>query len=626
MSDDLLPYYNRELSYFRRMGAEFAEAHPRIASRLRLGRETAEDPHVSRLIESVAYLTARIRRKLDDDFPEITDSLLGMLYPHYLAPIPSAAVVQFQLDRSEGELTTGYEIPKGSMLETPPIDGEPCRFQTCYPVTLWPIDVAKAEFSGRPFTAPVTRYSSQAAAIVRIQLRCQTDAVSFDQFEFSHLRFFLNGQDQHVLPLYELLFNNVTQIVLARKASDEEPIVLDPASLLPVGFDRDEGLFPYPVRSFVGYRLLTEYFAFPQKFLFFDLMGLRPQALTGFGQQMEIYFYLDKTLGDLERNVTADAFRLGSSPVVNLFRKRAEPIKLSHTQSEYHVIADERRRTATEIFSVDRVAATSPDDDVVEFLPFYSFRHGADLKKQTAFWHSSRRAGERFKGQVDRGTEIFLSLVDLDMNPAAPQEWIMDVETTCLNRDLPGKLHKPRMTLTEGGPISAIACLAGPTPTRRPARQRGAMWRLLSHLSLNHLSITDAVAGPGSVQDSMVAAGKKIGPAADALREILKLYDFTDSEKAKSEIESVVNVMSRRVVGRTGGDVSGGFCRGVEVTLTFDEGKFPDHGVYLFASVIERFLALYTSINSFSQFVATTRQREGILKRWVPRAGEKTLL
>jgi type VI secretion system protein ImpG len=202
----------------------------------------------------------------------------------------------------------------------------------------------------------------------------------------------------------------------------------------------------------------------------------------------------------------------------------------------------------------------------------------------------------------------------------------MDVETTCLNRDLPGKLHKPRMILSEGGPISNIACLSGPTPTRRPPRRRSAVWRLISHLSLNHLSLTDAVAGSTSIQDSMVAAGKKISPAADALREILKLYDFADSEKTKAEIESVVNVFSRRVVGRTGGDVSGGFCRGVEVNVTFDEGKFPDHGVFLFATVIERFLALYTSINSFTQFVATTRQREGILKRWTPRAGEKTLL
>lgn len=626
MSDELLPYYNRELSFFRRMGAEFAETHPRIASRLRLGRESIEDPHVSRLIESVAYLTARIRHKLDDDFPEISDSFLSMLYPHYLSPIPSAAVVQFQLDRSEGELTTGYEIPKGSMLETAAVDGEPCRFQTCYPVTLWPIDVAAAEFAGRPFTAPVTRYSSQAAAVVKIQLRAQSDKVSFDQFEFDHLRFYLSGQDQHVLPLYELLFNNVTQVVVARRSNDEQPVVLDPAAIRPVGFGRDEGLLPYSARSFVGYRLLTEYFAFPQKFLFFDLANLRPQQLAGFGQQLEIYFYLNKTLADLERNVSPETFRLGSAPIVNLFRKRAEPIKLSHAQSEYHVIPDERRRMATEIYSIDRVAATSPDDDQLEFLPFYSFRHGADARRQSTYWHASRRPGGRHKGQVDRGTEMYLSLVDLDMNPAAPQEWVLDVETTCLNRDLPGKLHKPRMMLSEGGPISNIACLAGPTPTRRPPRRRSAMWRLLSHLALNHLSITDAVAGQGSVQDSMVAAGKKVSPAADALREILKLYDFTDSEKARAEIESIVNVWSRRVVGRTGGDVSGGFCRGVEVTVTFDESKFPDHGVYLFAAVIERFLALYASINSFSQFVATTRQREGILKRWTPRAGEKTLL
>jgi type VI secretion system protein ImpG len=623
MSDDLLPYYNRELSYLRRLGAEFAEAHPKIASRLRLARDTTEDPHVSRLIEAFAYLSARIRHKLDDDFPEITDAILGVLYPHYQAPIPSAALVQFALDRSEGELTTGYEIPKGSMVETESIDGEPCRFRTCYPVTLWPIEVVRAEMAGRPFVAPATRFSAQSAAVVHIHLRTLSPTLTFDQLDLRSLRFYLNGQDQHVLPLYELIFNNVTHVALAARAKDPQPVVLEPACLAPVGFERDQGLLPYSPRSFLGYRLLTEYFVFPQKYLFFDLTAIEPARLKDCGNNLEIFLYLDRTMADLERNVSADTLRLGCAPLINLFPKRAEPIKLTQTQYEYHIVPDARRRMATEVYSIDHVEATSPDDRKVEFLPFYSLRHGADQREQKTFWYATRKPGGRFKGQADTGTDVYLSLVDLDLDPSAPADWIIDVETTCLNRDLPGRLFKPRLTLSDGGPIAKIECLAGPTPTRRPPLKKGALWRVLSHLLLNHLSIADLV--PHGRPEAEAPDGTN-PTSADALREILRLYDFSDSEKIRTEIESIFSVRSRRVVGRTGGDVSGGFCRGVEVTIQFDESKFPDHGVYLFASVIERFLGLYGSINSFSKLVALSRQRDGALRRWPPRAGEKALL
>ncbi len=621
MSDELLPYYNRELSFIRRESEGFAEAHPKIASRLRLTPEGTEDPHVSRLIEAFAYLNARIRHKLDDDFPEITDAILGVLYPHYQAPIPSAAIVQMQLDRSEGELTTGYNIDKGSMVETAPIEGEPCRFQTCYPLTLWPIEVASAELIGRPFTAPATRLSSQAEAVIRIQLRCISKGVTFGQLALNSLRFFLAGQDQHVYPLYELIFNNATHIALAGSDKDENPVVLESDCIQNVGFHRDEGLMPYPSRSFLGYRLLTEYFTFPEKYLFFDLSGIDPARLESVGGNLEIYIYLDRTSGDLEQNVTGDNFRLGCTPIVNLFKKRAEPIRLTETQWEYHVIPDARRKLATEIFSIDRVSATSPEDEVIEFVPFYSFRHGTDLRDQQTFWYATRKPAGRYRGQVDHGTEMYLSMVDLQLDPSAPAHWVLDVETTCLSRDLPSKLHRPRLHLAEGGPVSSIDALAGPTPTRRPPRKRGAMWRLISHLSLNHLSISDVTAATGDEDQ-----GDGPSEAAHALREILKLYDFTDSSGRRTEIDSIISVHSRRAVGRTGGDISGGFCKGIEVTIQFDEERIANQGVFLLASVLERFLGLYSSINSFSKLIATTKQRDGELRRWPPRCGERTLL
>ena len=578
MSDELLPYYHRELAFIRRLGAEFAEAHPKIAGRLRLGPDAAEDPHVERLIEAFAYLNARTRYKLDDDFPEITDALLGVLYPHYQAPIPAMAVVQFMLDRGQGDLSTGYNIPRHAMLETAPIDGEPCRFRTCYPTTIWPVELTAATLTGRPLAAPRTAHSAEAVAVLRLQLRCFAKEMTFQRLPLESLRLFLKGQSQHVFALYELILNNTLGVALAASPADREPVVLDRACLRPVGFEPDEGMLPYSSRSFLGYRLLTEYFAFPQKYLFFDLAGLTGQALHKAGNTLEIFLYLDRTSIDLEQNVTSDTFQLGCTPVVNLYSQRAEPIALTQTETEYRVVPDARRPAAHEVYSIEAVTATSPSNEQVEYRPFFSFKHAVEHRRQRTFWTATRRpAGQAGRPGVS-GTEVCLSLVDLDWNPSVPAHWTLDVQTTCLNRDLPHRLPfgagESAFRLSAGGPIARTLCLTGrPTQTLRPALKRGAVWRLISHLSLNHLSLADDEDG------------------AHALREILKLYDFADSDETRSMIDGVLNVRSRRVVGRVPGDLRGGFCRGVEVALHLDEDRFSGSGVFLFASVLERFWA-----------------------------------
>jgi len=380
-----------------------------------------------------------------------------------------------------------------------------------------------------------------------------------------------------------------------------------------VGFERDEGILPWPNRSFLGYRVLSEYFAFPQKFLFFDLVGLDKQILNRAGNRLELYLYLSRSSVDLEQNVAATTFQLGCTPVVNLYKQRAEPIALSHTQTEYRVAPDARRPLANEVYSIDRVTATSPDNEQVEYEPFYSFKHASDRLAQKTFWYAERRPAERCGGEPDQGTEVYLSLVDLGFEASSPGDWTLDVETTCLNRDLPYRLSwrqgQSGLRLTTGAPVSRIESVSGgPTRTLRPALKRGAAWRLISHLSLNHLSLTDEKEG------------------ADALREILTLYDFADSGETRAMIEGILSVRSRRVVGRVAGDLRGGFCRGVEVTLHFDEDRFAGSGLFLFASVLERFLGLYCSVNSFSKLIAAANKREGELRRWPPRAAETVLL
>jgi type VI secretion system protein ImpG len=611
MGDELLSYYNRELSFIRRLGGEFAETHPKIAGRLQLTADSAEDPHVERIIEAFAYLNARIRCKLDDDFPEITAAFLNVLYPHYQAPVPSMAIARFVPDRSQGELTTGYAIPGGSLLETDPVDGQPCRFHTAYPVTLWPIELASAELNGRPFRAPETVFSPKAESVLRLAMRCVVPQTGFADLNIGSLRFFLKGQTQHVYGIYELLFNNTLGVAVAGREGQLLAARAGGDWILPVGFEREEGLLPYTSRSMLGYRLLTEFFTFPQKFLFLDLACFDSSGIAEAGDSLDVFVYLNKSSTDLERNVTADMFQMGCTPIVNLFGQRAEPIALTHTETQYRVIPDARRPRSHEIYAIDRVTATSPDNRKIEFLPFFSFKH-AGRREDRAFWYATRTAVGQVGGESDEGTEVFLSLVDLDFESIAAADWTLNVETTCLNRNLPRRLPfgqgQLRLHLSKGGPFSAIDCLTRPTATCRPADRKGQLWRLISHLSLGHVSLTDGKNG------------------ADALREILKLYDFADSSETRSMIEGVLEIAGRRIVGRVPGDHRGGVCRGVEVAIHLDEGRFTGTGAYLFACVLERFLGLYCSVNSFSRLIVTTNQREGALRKWRPRAGETVLL
>ena len=607
MSDELLPYYEKELSFIRRLGARFAKDNPLIAGRLGLGESgEAKDPHVERMIEAFAYLNVRTRHKLEDEFPELTESLLGVLYPHYQAPIPSLSIVQFELDPAQNP-TTGHSIPRHAPLETESIMGEPCRFRTCYPVTLWPISVQEANLNKPPFKAPSTPHSTTAESVLRLELSCTDAKLTFAELELSTLRFFLMGQAQHMYRLYELIFNNTFEVALANGPDDAHPVVLGPDCLRQVGFEADEGLLPYSPRSFMGYRLLTEFIAFPKKFLFVDLTGLKGR-LQHLGNRLEIFLYFNRSQDDVERHLTAESFRLGCTPVVNLYEQRAEPIQVTQADFEYRVVPDARWPLAHEVYSIERVIGTSPDGNSVEYMPFFSTKHALREEAGQAYWHAARRLAHE-EGHPDHGTEVYLSLVDKGHQRSAPKEWTLGVETVCFNRDLPHRLpfggDQPRLQLSEGGGLlSRIACLTPPTPTLRLSLRQGQLWRFISHLSLNHLSLVDG------------------DDKGEALREILKLYDFKDDAESRKIISGIKGVESKRVVGQYRSDGQSGFCRGVEVTIRFDESCFTGGELFLLASVLERFLALYCTLNSFTKMVAI-KDRGEVLRRWPARVGDK---
>jgi type VI secretion system protein ImpG len=601
MDDRLLDYYERELTFIREMGAEFAKKFPKIAGRLLLEPDRCEDPHTERLLEAFAFISGRIHKKIDDDFPEITESLLNIVFPHYTNPIPSMSVVK--IEPVKNIITpAGYRVEKDTILYSKPVAGTPCQFSTCYPVMLWPVEVVSAELLDpkKPIKG--------AQQVIVIRLRTFSN-LSFSQLDWERLRFFLNGPHQHIFHLYELLSNNVCHVECESTGGKgtARGIPLAPTNIKPVGFDPDERTIPLPRRSFPGYLFLLEYFTFPEKFLFFDLTGLDQIRRADFGQTLEIAFYLNK-IAKSNLVINEDTFCLNATPAVNLFKRIAEPIRIEQRKTEYRVIPDLRRKEATEIFSIDSVksASAASPGKVTEFAPFYSIRHhldDGDAKGAKAFWHIQRRPSGK-KG--DDGTEVFLSFVDLDFKPTDPGVETLTLHVTCTNRDLPGRLPFGNVAgdfdIELAAPIARINCLIKPTPTRRPTLGGALQWRLISHLSLNYMSL--------------VQGGE------EALKEILKLYDFDNSPTTRQQINGIVSLKPEYATKRVGQS----FCRGVRITMEFDEDKFVGTGLLLFASVLEKFLGQYVSVNSFSQLTARTLQRKEALKTWPPRNGNRILL
>lgn len=606
--------YNDELAFVRRMALEFARDRPKIADRLVIDRESgvSEDPHVERMIEAFAFLTARIRLKLDDEYPELTEALLNTLYPHYLAPIPSMAVVQFQPDLEQGQLTTGFSIAAQSPLFTREVDGIPCRFRTVYPVTLWPIDVTDGRFLTAPFGADVRPppKSSHALAAVRLDLKTSSNT-SFAELKLNQLRFFLSGDEQTTHTLYELLLNHATEILIRPKGmTGSKGIVLPATCLRAVGFSRDEGMLPYGNQSFLGYRLLTEYFAFPQKFLFIDLTGLSVTAAPEFHQELELFIFLNRSAHNLAARVSDESFRLGCTPIINLFQHDTEPLPLTQTRHEYHIVPHVRHPQSMEIYSIDEVHSTNTETGrTTAYRPFYSFKHGDEQRDQTAYWYSTRRPSVRSN---DPGTEVFLSFVDLNFDPRLPAADVVTITTTCSNRDLPGVLRAAGgeawgFQLAGQAPLKRILPVVTPTLSCRiPFEQ--SRWRLISHLMLNHLSLVDDDDG------------------AAAMRDLLHLYDYTRTKTTEQHISGIEQIRSRRCLAPLRDGMHQGFCRGVEVTVEFNEDHFAGTGVFLFASVLERFLGWYASINSATRLIARLRQSNTELKRWPFRTGDRTLL
>ncbi|NOT11209.1 MAG: type VI secretion system baseplate subunit TssF [Methylococcaceae bacterium] len=624
MDPRLLKYYNHELQHIREMGGEFAREFPKIAGRLGLDSFECADPYVERLLEGFAFMAARVQLKVDAEFPRFTQHLLEIVYPHYLAPTPSMTVVQFQPDLTEGALNAGYLIPRHSSLRSQIGKDEhtACEYRTAHDLTLWPIELSEAQYLSGAGAVANTGAPSLPGLKAGIRLRLKATAgLKFNQLALNNLPIYLRGIGELPMQIYEQLLANTMAVVVQSTA---RPVpwqcVIKNQAIAPVGFHENESLLSYVPKAFQGYRLLQEYFAFPERFMFVELTQLQNALKHCPDDELDIIILLNRSNPQLINAVDASRFSLFCTPAINLFPKRADRIHLNNQTSEYHIVPDRSRPLDYEVYQVTEVIGLgSTIDDKQSFLPFYESSAANDHRQNRAYYsliRSPRLTSSKQRRQGPRssyfGNEIFLSLVDANEAPYRSELKQMDIMALCTNRDLPLQLPigigKTDFSMDTGAPVKSIRCLSGPTKPRPSCAYKETAWKLISHLSLNYMSlISNETEG------------------AAVFRSLLALYGENTDAGFRKQIEGILSIDAQPIVRRinTTGPIV--FGRGLEVTLVAEESAFEGSGVFLLGAVLEQFFAQYVSLNSFTETVLKTSDR-GEVMRWPAKIGQRHMI
>ncbi|HET9358201.1 MAG TPA: type VI secretion system baseplate subunit TssF [Vicinamibacterales bacterium] len=624
MDPRLLRYYNLELQHLRETGAEFAEHFPKIAARLGMHGLEVDDPYVERLLEGVAFLAARIQLKLDAEFPRFTQSLLEIVYPHYLAPTPSMLIAQFTPDMDDPGLAGGFKVPRGVTLtgQVLAADAGECEFRTAHDVTLWPVEIVSASYFSFAPDLPLNSLPIAQRIKGGLRIRLKTpQGLGFAKTAIDRLCFHLSGRDDVANKLYELcLASGLGALVLpfARPAPWHE--LLPAASIRPVGFTDDEALLPVTLRSFQGYRLLQEYFSFPQRFRFFEVSGLS-RALRRVGSnQIELVILLGRGDPTLESVVDESNLALHCTPALNLFAKRADRIHVTDSAHEYHVVPDRTKPLDFEVYSVTSVEGHGVGTDSEQrFLPFYTAYSSDEAHQRSAYFTTRREprlqsltAKRRGPRSSYIGTEVFLSLVDPSQAPYSGDLRQLSIETLCTNRDLALQVSKGNsahdLSLDVAAPVKGTSVISGPSRPYAPLADGAVSWRAISHLSLNYLSLVQATAEEG----------------AAALRDLLELYAPSADHSARRQIEGIRSVRVGRVVRRLQAPGPLAFGRGLEIALQVDELAFEGGSAFMLGSVLDRYFARHVSINSFTETVLRSDNRE--INRWGAQWGARPTL
>ncbi|MEO8080319.1 MAG: type VI secretion system baseplate subunit TssF [Caldimonas sp.] len=619
MDPRLLRYYNQELRYLREMGGEFAREFPKIASRLGMDSLEVSDPYVERLLEGCAFLAARVQLKQDAEFPRLSHRLLELLYPNLLAPVPSMMVARIEPARSDPNLIKAPRIARNTqVLATPPAHtGTRCEFRTAQELQLTPLTTESAEYFRNVSDIGLTAFAlpERPRCGVRVHLRLP-DGMPLAKLEAQDLRFFIGGQPDVAKRLHELLTTSLVGVLAGAAGRPETRRLLDADEVQALGFDDADAMLPVQFRMMSGLRLLQEYFAFPSRFLFFDLCGLQGVLPALPGSALELQFLFSRPGVDLDGLLEAANFSLHCVPAINLFSKRADRIALDDGQHEFHVVPERTAPLDYEVYDVLSASGFDEQGQERRFLPLFAPDHTPSpyLPAYYSIWREprllseqSRRAGPR-SGYI--GSEVFLSLVDQEDAPISHTLRQLGVQTRCTNRDLPvfllaGGTVSP-FSLEAGTPVTSVRAIAGPSRPYSALQEGGVAWRLINLLSLNYLSLLDTGGGDGSA----------------ALRDLLSRLPMAAEPVQRRMIESIQKVEARPVVRRhpVAGPIA--FSRGLQIEITMDELGHEGGSAVMFAAVLHQFFARHASMNSHVETMLRSLTR-GELMHWRPRRGAR---
>jgi type VI secretion system protein ImpG len=617
----MLDYYNRELAYVREQGAEFAEQFPKVAARLGMRGIEVADPYIERLLEGFAFMSARIQLKMDAEFPRFSQRLLDLVYPAYLAPTPAMGVVRFEPSKSQGGSPEGYRLPRHSRMRSrlPANEQTACEFRTANDLVLWPLRLVEARLTAAPPDLPISgyRWTDPIRGAVRLIFET-TGHVDVSSLKLDSLPLFLAGTPEVATKLQELIHTQcVGMVVHSGGLPIREMVPYTADCVCAEGFATEQAILPSPSAAFEGHRLLHEYFAFSERFRFFSINGLQRSLPFVTGNRFEVVILLKSSNVNLESVTDANNFLLYCAPVVNLFPRSSDRIPIATTRFEHLAVVDRGRPLDFEIHSLTRVVGHQNNSDrEIIFHPFYG---AADVGRRGAGAYFSARREPRLLSEKARrngprtgyvGSECFISLVDSNEAPYSADLRQITVEALCTNRDLslltPIGDARSDLTLLTSAPVEGIRFVAGPTRPTMALAEREITWRLISHLSLNYLTLTDLNAEQG----------------ANALRELLGLYARLGAVGADAQISAVqklsVSSVNRRVPGR--GPIV--FGRGVVLDLLLDEIPLAGISPWSLGAVLEQFFSRHVGLNSFTEFVLRSSQRSQIAK-WHPRIGRR---